>query len=113
MNHSAWIDPRINRVTVGNVQTYLLNKGWRLQEFPGPELLVFEGPKDDDGEPIIQVLPSSEQFKDHQMRVADLIDALGVMEDRSSVDILADILAAPTTNGSLQQHSHGVNCETV
>jgi hypothetical protein len=64
MNQSAWIDPRIDRVTVSDAQTYLLKKGWKLQPFPGPELLVFQGPNDDDGEPILQVLPSSERLRD-------------------------------------------------
>ncbi len=73
MNSSAWIDPRIDRVRVESMQAYLLNRGWRQQDFPGPELLVFEGPNDDDGQPIIQVLPSSERLRDYRMRVEELI----------------------------------------
>lgn len=112
MNQSAWGDPRIDRVTVGNVRSYLLNRGWRLQPFPGPELLVFEGPKDDDGEPILQVLPSSERLRDYRMRVGDLIGALSVIESRPAVDILNDMLASTQTNGAVQQHSDGVNVES-
>src|SRR5438105_3704962 len=62
MNRSPWIDPRINEVTVAGARTYLQSRGWHLQSYPRPELLVFEGPKDDNGEPIIQVLPSSERM---------------------------------------------------
>jgi hypothetical protein len=111
MNQSAWVDPRIDRVTVANVRTYLLNKGWRLQPYPGPELLVFEGPRDDDGEPILQVLPSSERLRDYRMRVGDLIAALSVIEGRPAVDILTDMLTGAQANGPVPQHPDGVNVE--
>jgi hypothetical protein len=112
MNHSAWVDPRIDRVTVDNVRTYLQNRGWRLQPFPGPELLVFEGQKDDDGEPIVQVLPSSEGLRDYRMRVGDLIGALSAIEGRPAVDILTDMLGSTQTNGAVQPHPEGVNAES-
>ena len=101
MSHSSWVDSRINRVTVGQVRTYLLDRNWRLQPFPGPELLVFAGPNDDDGEPILQVLPSSEGLRDYGMRVEELIGALSVLEDRPAVAILNDMLAEGQTNGVL------------
>lgn len=107
MNPSAWVDPRIERVSVENVRTYLLGRGWRLQPFPGPELLVFEGPQDDDGEPITQVLPSSERLRDYRMRVADLIATLSVIEDRPAVDILIDMLATPSANGAVENSAPG------
>jgi hypothetical protein len=111
MSHSTWIDPRIDRVTVSDVRAYLLARGWRLQPFPGPELLVFEGPKDDEGEPIVQVLPSSESLKDYRMRVEDLIGALGVIENRPATSILSDVLAGTHANGAAQQHPDVANAE--
>ena len=106
------LDPRIDRVTVADVRTYLLNRSWRLRPFPGPELLVFEGPKDDDGEPIIQVLPSSVRLRDYRMRVEDLIGALSVIESRPAVDILNDMLSGAQTNGAAGQHPDGVKAES-
>ena len=100
MNQSAWVDPKIDRVTVANARAYLLNRGWRLQPFPGPELLVFEGPNDDDGEPIIQVLPSSERLRDYRIRLEDLIGALSVIENRPAADVLTDLLGGTRTIGS-------------
>ncbi len=111
MTNPGWIDPRIERVTVGDVRAYLLNRGWRLRPFPGPELLVFEGPKDDDGEPILLVLPSSEQLRDYRMRLADLIGALSVIESRPAVDILSDMLVGTQANGPVQQRPEGVSAE--
>jgi hypothetical protein len=104
MNHSAWVDPRIDRLTVTAVRDYLLNHNWRLRSFPGPELLVFEGPNDDDGEPIVQVLPSSERLRDYRMRLEDLLGALSVIENRPAVEILSDMLGSTPTNGASQRH---------
>jgi hypothetical protein len=69
--------------------------------FPGPELLVFAGPDDDDGKPILQVLPSSERVRDYRMRVEDLVGALAIIEERR--DILTDMLRTTTTNGTKDQ----------
>lgn len=54
MNAGAWVDPRVRSVRVAAVRSYLLGRGWKLRPYPGPELLVFEGPVDDDGQRIVQ-----------------------------------------------------------
>ena len=103
MNNSAWIDPRISQLTVANVRDYLLRKNWRVQPYPRPELLVFEGPLADDGEPFVLVLPSSERASDYRMRCEDLVGALGIIENRWAVDILHEMLGAPQVNGPVLQ----------
>jgi hypothetical protein len=92
MSNLAWVDPRVASVRVAALRSYLSTRGWKAKPYPGPELLVFEGPPDDDGEPIIQVVPSSEQMLDFHLRVTELIEALSVLEGRPAADILADIL---------------------
>jgi hypothetical protein len=93
MNNWGWVDPRVDQVRVANAQSYMLRNGWKRRPYPRPELLVFEGPLDDDGNEIIQVIPSSERAGDYRLRVVQLIDALSVFEDRSCVAILNDLLA--------------------
>lgn len=92
MSSRRWVDPRVSQVRVAGVRSYLLGRGWHPQSYPGPELLVFQGPADDDGQPIVQVLPSSEQMRDFPLRVEELIAALSVLEDRPPGDIVSDIL---------------------
>jgi hypothetical protein len=103
MNLWGWVDPRVEQVRVPGVRSYMLRHGWKLRPYPGPELLVFDGPLDDDGEPIIQLIPSSERMRDYRLRVVELITALSVLEDRPPVAILNDILAEnaslPPENG--------------
>lgn len=92
MSQRVWVDPRLPLVRVAGVRSYLLGRGWRLQPHPAAELLVFEGPADDEGKPIVQVLPSSEQMRDFPLRVEELIAAVSILEDRPARDILSDIL---------------------
>jgi hypothetical protein len=100
-----WVDPRVRSVRVADVRSYLLHHGWRPKAYPRPELLLFEGPTADNGEPIVQVLPSDEQFADYQQRLVELISALAVIEDRPAADVLADLLRQgrqPLHNGEGQ-----------
>jgi hypothetical protein len=105
MSSRSWVDPRIAQVKVADVRSYLLQRGWTPQPYPRPELLVFAGPLDDDGEPMIQVLPSDEKMADYPMRLEELIGVLGELEERYAVDVLSDILQAgssvpPSPNGA-------------
>lgn len=93
MSNRVWVDPRLSLVRVAGVRSYLLGRGWHPQPYPRSELLVFEGPTDDDGQPIVLVLPSSEQMRDFSLRVEELIVALSILEDRPPRDILSDILS--------------------
>jgi hypothetical protein len=111
MSHRAWIDPRIDSVRVSNVRSYLLTHGWKQEPFPGPELLVFGGPVDDDGQAIVQVLPSSERMRDYRMRLEELIEALSAFEDRSPQDVLVDILKEPPLTGVPQTGQSGASAE--
>ncbi|MGH7172950.1 MAG: hypothetical protein ACRELG_21930 [Gemmataceae bacterium] len=92
MSNRVWVDPRLPLVRVAGVRSYLLGRGWHPQLYPRPVLLVFEGPAVDDGQPIVQVLPSTEQMRDFPLRVEELIAALSILEDRLPGDILSDIL---------------------
>lgn len=112
MSHRVWINPRLSLVRAADVRSYLLGRGWRLQPHPGLELLVFEGPADDDGEPIVQVLPSSEQMRDFPLRVEELIAALSILEDRPAPDILSDILSEGAVKVPRTAEENGSNATT-
>ena len=102
MSRWAWIDPRIDGVTVAGAREYLLDHGWRPRPFPRPEVLVFEGPMSDEGRPFVLILPGSDIFVDYRMRIEELIGALGAIENRPAVEGLMEILALPRTNGAVE-----------
>ncbi len=93
-----WIDPRIASVRVEDVRGYMLRHGWKLQPYPRPNLLVFGG-MNDDGKPIVQILPSSEKLLDYQVRLEELIRSLSVLEQRPTVEILDELLNEHPRNG--------------
>lgn len=96
-------------VRAAGVRSYLLRRGWRLQAYPGPELFVFEGPTDEDGQTIIQVLPSSEEMRDFPLRAEELIAAVSILEDRSPQDVLTDILVETDSQFPSSSHAKGAN----
>lgn len=84
--------PALTGIGVEHVTAYLGGAGWkRRADFPRPEVLVFEGPPDDHGEPITAVIPSSASMRDYRVRLARLLDALGSLEERSPYEIALDM----------------------
>ncbi len=98
-NLDPWIDPRLSGVRPAEVRSYLARQGWALKSYPRPELLVFEGPSDDDGKPIVQVLPASQEAADYAQRLLELITALALIEGRPASAVLDDILAVAPQEG--------------
>jgi hypothetical protein len=88
----AWIDPRIAKVRADAIRAYLLQHDWVQTTGSNAERWVFEGPRVDDGEPIILVVPTSEAMSAFRLRAEDIIGALGIIEDRYAREVLDDIL---------------------
>ncbi|HKI32730.1 MAG TPA: hypothetical protein VKA46_12835 [Gemmataceae bacterium] len=87
-----WVDPRVEKVRLGDLRAYLLARGWKLKSFPQPQVLVFEEPVEGGEEPVVQVLPVSEQARDFRRSVIDAITSLSALEDRHPVAVLEEIL---------------------
>jgi hypothetical protein len=92
MSMDRWVDPRVSQVKVANLRSYLEAHGWQLKPFPRPQALKYEGPPDDEGEPIVLMAPSSEKLSDYRWGVVSIITTLSVLEDRHPVEILNEIL---------------------
>jgi hypothetical protein len=90
---SPWIDPRVNEVRPEQARAYMLAHGWEPKPFPRPEVVLFEGPLDDDGRPIRLFVPSERKGTDYLECIARLITTLAILEDRLAVDVLIDMLA--------------------
>ena len=92
---NPWIDPRVQAVRAADAQAYLRRHGWKPKPFPRPQVLLFEGPPADDGEPIAQVVPASEGGIDYLQCIINLITNLALLEDRYAVEVLNDMLRQP------------------
>jgi hypothetical protein len=93
--HERWIDPRLYRVRVADVQAYLLRKGWKPVPPDRPHVLVFQEPVVTEGGPLYQFVPDTEQRRDYAARLYELIAALAETEGRYAGDVLTDILRQP------------------
>lgn len=87
-----WLDPRLRRVRVADIQTYLLRKGWKPVPPDRPYVLVFQEPTVSEQGPLYQFVPETEQRRDYVARIYELIAALSEIEDRYAGDVLTDIL---------------------
>ena len=90
------------RISLAGARDYLVRHGWQLSE--EQDRIVCAGPPDDDGQPIVCVLPPSESYGDFRLRLEDLIATLGVLEDRPAVEVAAEMSRgggrAPSSAGS-------------
>jgi hypothetical protein len=100
-----WVDPRVAKVRLADLRAYLLARGWKLKPFPRPEVILFEEPVARGKEPVVQLLPASEQVRDFRRGVIDAITSLSALENRHPVEVLDEILRhaadaqAPAPNG--------------
>jgi hypothetical protein len=104
-----WVDPRVKRVRVADVQAYLQRRGWTPRPAPRPQQLAFEQAVGNPDERAAIYLPSSEQFADYPQRVLEVITELAEIEDRYAVDVLDDILAGQARaepNGAARGEAH-------
>ena len=85
-------NPLIKSVRLQDVRAYLLAHGWQFKALSRSQLLRFDGPNDDAGEPIVQVIPASDQASDFRPRVAELVGALSAIEQRDPEVVLRNIL---------------------
>jgi hypothetical protein len=92
---ASMLDERfLGAIRVTDVTSYLGEKGWRRRnEYPRPALLVFDGPEDDAGEPIVVTIPASDRFQDFRPRLRELIRLLSQLEGRPPAEIAGDLVA--------------------
>ena len=76
------------------VRDYLLARGWQRQEHPrGREVLVFSGPPDARGRPLVVLLPASEDADDYSLRLEEMFRGLSLSEGRPALDVVHDVKA--------------------
>jgi len=84
-------DLRLHNLRVDDVISYLQETGWHRVKHPNDRLILFEGPKDDDGKPIILILPAHNWFSDSDEGIANAINLLSAVEQTSPYNIIQKI----------------------
>jgi hypothetical protein len=74
-----------------DVVSYLHSAGWTRQYFPRADVIVFAGPKADDGEAIEVVIPASEDASDFRDRIREVLSTVSALENRKPADLACEI----------------------
>jgi hypothetical protein len=98
MNEYRWIDPRVKDISIEALCSWMKQHDRQQIPSPRPQILLFQGPKDDFGEPIVLVLPASKQLSDWLRGVEVIITSLSVIHRRHPREILEEVLAIPVSN---------------
>jgi hypothetical protein len=77
--------------------SYLHQNGWQKLNHPNSRLLVFQGDKDDAGNPIQLVLPSQNTFEDSERLLTKGINLLAAITEKSPQELI-DIITQNLPN---------------
>ena len=96
MNVPSLVHPLFHEIRVNDVRDYLIDRGWVVKPFNQSEVIVFEGPLDDEGNPIVQLVPASRDMRGFFLRMQELLQSLSIIEERPAEQILHDIVTQCT-----------------
>ncbi len=82
-------DSSLQGITINDISNYLQRAGWKLRaDHPNNRFLLFDGPKDDGGRPIVLTLPASKSFFDSSELLSQAINLLATIERASPQNII-------------------------
>jgi hypothetical protein len=84
-------------VRVADLRSYLLGKGWQVDPFKRPQVILFQGRLDDAGNPLKLLVPASEDLDDYPLRIEETLQTLGLLENRPIDEIVRNIVT-PTSD---------------
>lgn len=79
------------RISLDNLISYLNLNGWKKTDPSNDKIIIFEGPKDDNGRPLEIILPSSDEYQDYYRRISEAINILAVIEGENKKNIINKI----------------------
>ena len=78
-------------VTLSQIATYLERRGWREAPSSNPNAVIYHGPLDIYGKPLIAILPAREDLTDAGRRVDDVVSMLSTLEKKQPTQLLREI----------------------
>lgn len=91
MKKSSPGDELLKSIRIDRIVSYLEHFGWTRVNHPNHKVLLYEGPKDDEGEPLQIVVPRNHNFEDAEVLVAEAIDLLSIVQQESYAAIIREI----------------------
>lgn len=84
-------NPLLQNIPVGNFVKYLRRYAWEPAKPYKKGIQVFQGPLDNNGEPLEIVLPDDERSPDKEMYTASALNLLSVLNNQTPEDIAQQI----------------------
>ncbi len=78
-------------IRVEDLTAYLARRGWHRKVEQRERYLIFVGPSADDGTPITMIVPQSNYLDDSSRRLAEALEQLSAVEDRSVEELVQAI----------------------
>lgn len=99
---NPWIDRRVVNVRAAGARDYLLRHGWEPLDTPDAAIKLYAGPVADSGRRVTQPVPLFEEGDDYVQRIVELITNVAILEDRTAVEVLDEMLGVttPSANGT-------------
>jgi hypothetical protein len=110
---TGWVDPRTAQLSIDQIVAYLQAHDWKQKAYPMPELLVFEGPLDDEGKPFLIDIPSNTDHPAYLMRMGDMFHILSSLEHRQPHLILEEMLQSQSTENRKHTPPNGTSKSTT
>jgi hypothetical protein len=85
--------PNLPPAFIRKFTAYLIRHGWTQVAHPNTSVILFHGPEDDENRPLRLFLPATTTFRDAQIRVAEALDLLAVIQQEAPASIFNQIMA--------------------
>lgn len=82
----------LKKLDIEKFAIYLENHGWRKETHKNKNILLFEGPNDDAGDPLELLLPANLNLKDSLLRLSEAINTLSIVNNELPDLIIQEIL---------------------
>ena len=86
----------LQAIKVADVKAYLIRKGWIFQEMWKDRVEIYALPAE--GQFVETLLATVNDFGDHPLRIAEILELLAIVEGRSELDVYADFVGKSVTN---------------
>jgi len=90
MKVSIQDDDALRAIGIAALSAYLRSSGWQQTRLIGDRAAIWEQ-RNDRGEEFEVLVPQKLSLDDYALRIGQAIHTLSVVEDRSELDIYADI----------------------
>lgn len=121
MNLTSSSSSLLRSISIFRFVALLKENGWRIISHPNEKIIVFEGIKDDEGQPLNLILPRTLAFQDSELRLQEAIALCSAVSGIPESEIVQRVVTEGTTpksyatprDSSSQADIHGLKLKVA